>query len=410
MGDMMWYPHAGNGSEGLLGVFTLRQRRIALLIETSRAYGRGLLRGIASYARLRSDWVVTHHERGLEEAPPPWLADWSGDGVIARIETDALAEAIGQLGLPVVDLRGRHRLQGTAALDTDPVAVAEMGFNHLVERGFDHLAFCGYPGLNFSDARGSAFVGAAERQQRTTIEYLPPPQARSDTHVLAREAQGEEDNQLLARWVAELPKPVGVMACNDERGRQVLRACDASGLDVPSQVAVIGVDNDEVVCDLAEPPLSSVEPATHEMGFRGAELLDRMIDGEPAPEDVLLIAPARTEERRSTDVIATDDPHAAAALRFIRNHACDGINVADVLDHLMISRATLERHFMRVAGRTPKEYITYVRITHVKRLLRSTAFALPTIAQHTGFATHTHMATVFHKETGQTPGQYRRRA
>ena len=386
----------------------MRQRKIALLIETSWSYGRGLLRGIGSYARLRGNWIVAHHERGLEEAPPDWLAAWRGDGILARIETDALAEAVVQLGLPTVDLSGLHSLPNVATLITDPDATAEMAIDHLAERGLDHFAFCGYPGVNFSDVRGAAFMEAARRRRRSASEYSPRRRGRSDTHTLTEEAQDGEHDVALPRWLAKLPKPVGVMACNDERGRQVLRACWAAGLDVPEQVAVIGVDNDEVDCELSDPPLSSIEPATHEIGFRSAELLDRMIDGEPAPDDVLPVAPSHIEQRRSTDVIATDDPYVSEALRFIRDRACDGINVEDVLARVMVSRVTLERRFARAIGRTPKEHITHVRLSHVKRLLRETDFTLPTIARHTGFKAYDHMSKVFRKHIGQTPGQYRR--
>jgi len=387
----------------------LRLRRIALLIETSWSYGRGLLRGIGSYARLRGNWVLSHGERGLEEAPPQWLTSWRGDGVIARIETDELAEAVVQLGLPTVDLSGSHDLPGVVSMITDPVATAELAVEHLIECGFDNLAFCGYPRIPFSDARCAAFLEAAARHDRSAAEYEPRRRDRDDTLTLAREVQIGEHDRALPRWLARLPRPVGIMACNDERGRQVLRACRGAELDVPEQIAVIGVDNDEVDCELANPSLSSVAPTTLDIGFRAAALVDRMIDGEPTREGVQYITPSHVEQRRSTDVVVASDPHVAAALRFIRGHVCEGVNVEDVLSSVMISRSTLERRFAEAVGRSPKDHITHVRLSHVKRLLRETDLALPAIAEHTGFKTYAHLSRVFRKATGQTPGKYRHR-
>ncbi len=382
-------------------------RRIALLIETSRAYGRGLLRGVAAYARLKRDWSITYQERRVEEALPQWIRTWDGDGIIARIETRRHADLIPSLGRPVVDLLGLFDLPGVPSFDTDPVATARLAHQHFSDCGFAHLAFCGFEGLNFSDDRCAAFTDSAAQQSREVHVFHQSGRRPKDPHTYTLEEQANVERRQLSAWLRALPKPVGIFACNDARGRQVLLACREEGIEVPDQVAVIGVDNDPVICELADPPLTSIEPATQEMGFRGAELLDRMLGGHQPSDGRTLVAPTQIEARRSTDVVSTDDPLVTDALRYIRDQVCSGINVEDVLQFLGASRSTLERHFGVALGRSPKEHITRTRLVHVKRLLLNTDLPLSTIAQHTGFKTAAHLASQFKKELGMTPGEFR---
>ncbi|MDX1564183.1 MAG: substrate-binding domain-containing protein, partial [Phycisphaeraceae bacterium] len=199
-----------------------------------------------------------------------------------------------------------------------------------------------------------------------------------------------------------------VMACNDLMGQQVLNASRAVGVSIPEEVAVIGVDNDELFCDLSDPPLSSVEPNTEKIGYEAAGLLDRMMQGEPPPSAKVFIDPMGVVTRQSTDVLAIEDRHVAAAVSFIRQHACDGINVEDVLQHVRIPRSSLERRFSASIGRTPKAEIVRVQIERVKQLLAATDYILPRIAELAGFKHPEYMSVVFKQKTGRTPGQYRK--
>src|SRR5262249_24430831 len=200
----------------------------------------------------------------------------------------------------------------------------------------------------------------------------------------------------LAKWLERLPKPIGVMACNDARGQQVLNACRDLGIVVPDELAVVGVDNDDMVCDLCDPPLSSVVPNTRKIGFEAASLLERMILGEPAPDKPVHIAPLGIVRRRSTDVLAIRDKVTAEAIRFIREHACDGITIEDVLAGLpLLSRSALERQFNKLLGRTPKAEIIRVQLDRVKELLTESDFTLTEIAAKAGFRYHEYMSALF---------------
>jgi LacI family transcriptional regulator len=380
--------------------------RVALLVESSRAYGRGLLHGIAEYIRLHGPWSIYLAERGLGDAPPPWLQGWEGDGIIARIENRKIAHAIGELGLPTVDLRGLLSDLQVPLFTTDDVAISQLAVEHFLERGFRNFAFCGFASADYSDNRSRAFAALVEEAGFGCHVYQPSGKRRP-VGTMALEQGGLATEAEVAQWVEALPKPVGLMACNDIRGQQVLNACRDVEIAVPEDVAVLGVDNDDVLCDLSHPTLSSVLPDTRRTGFEAAALLERMIGGEPPPQMTTRIPPLGVVTRRSTDVLAIEDRHLARAVRFIRENACEGITVEDVLADIPLSRSVFERRFARLFGHSPKAEILRARLDRIKRLLAETELPLKQIAAKIGFEHPEYLNVVFKEQTGQTPGQYR---
>jgi LacI family transcriptional regulator len=386
-----------------------RRPRVALLVESSRAYGRGLLHGIAEYVQLNGPWSIYLAERGLGDAPPAWLQGWNGDGIIARIENRRIARAVRDLGLPTVDLRGLLTDLGVPLIATDDESVARLAIAHFLERGFRHFAFCGFLGADYSDKRSECFAQSVEESGFVCHVYRSSQQTRT-AGTEAREQRGWTTEAEVTKWIEELPKPVGLMACNDIRAQQVLTACRVLGVAVPDEVAVLGVDNDDVLCDLSDPPLSSVVPDTRRIGYEAASLLEKMMGGEPAPESLTTIPPLGVVTRRSTDVLAIEDRTISRAVRFIREHACEGITVEDVLAGLHLSRSVFERRFAKIFGRTPKAEILRTQLDRVKRLLAETDLPLKQIASRTGFRYPEYLSAAFKERTGQTPGQYRRSA
>jgi LacI family transcriptional regulator len=383
-----------------------KRPHVALLIESSRGYGRGLLHGIAEYIRVHGPWSIYLQRHHLYDAPPAWLKDWRGDGIIARVENKRIAQAILDRCVPAVDLRGRIVTPGIPAILTDDEMGARMVAEHLLERGFRHFAYCGYVGTSYSDERSRVFCRVVQKAGFTCYTYEPP------RHLRRRNPEKTEEEGLIyekdvAQWLLKLPKPVGLMACNDARGQQVLNACREVGIVVPDELAVVGVDNDVVVCELCDPPLSSLVPNTRKIGYEAAALLERMIAGEPPPEAPIFITPRGIVTRRSSDVLAIEDRDMATAVRFIREHACAGIKVEDVLARVPLSSSGLERLFKRVLGRTPKAEIIRVQLERVKQLLAETDLPLKDIAAKAGFSHIEYLCVVFKSKTGQTPGQYR---
>ncbi|HEX6985155.1 MAG TPA: DNA-binding transcriptional regulator, partial [Planctomycetaceae bacterium] len=377
---------------------TMKKRpAVALLIETSNAYARGLLAGIVRYAReLHPPWSIRLVEQGRGDPPPAWLRDWRGDGIVARIETPVIAEAVLATGLPVVDVSAARHVPGVPWVETDDAAIARLAAEHLLERGFRKFGFCGEPGFNWSTWREQAFVrDLAERGDSCSV-FEPPADSRRAS-----------EREAMARWVAGLPKPVGVMACYDIKAQQLLDACRDAGVAVPDEVAVLGVDNDELLCELSFPPLSSVIPDSRRAGYEAARLLDRLMAGREVPAEPVLVPPLGVATRQSTDVLAIEDRDIAQAVRFIREHACDGITVGDVLRIVPLSRRAFEKRFLDRLGRTPHQEILRLKIARAEQLLAETDLSLAAIAERTGFRHAEYLSVAFKRATGRTPGRHR---
>ncbi len=374
-----------------------RRRQVALLIETSNAYARGLLQGVVHYIREHEPWSFYLMEQGRGDDPPPWLARWKGDGIIARIETPRIAAAVVRAALPAVDLSAGRLVPELPWVETDDEQIAGLAASHLLERGFKHFAFCGDARFKWSELRARHFAARIRL-------------AGHAVHEFSSKAGGEVAAQAraLRAWVESLPKPVGIMAAYDICGQQVLDACRSAGLAVPSDVAVIGVDNDALLCDLASPPLSSVIPNAHRAGYEAAALLEKLMARRKVPASAHLIPPLGVAARQSTDVLAVDDRDVARAVQFIREHACEGINVGDLLRTVPLSRRVLEQRFQKLLGRTPREEILHVRLARVRQLLGETDLPLYIIAERTGFEHVEYLSVVFKRETGCTPSDYRR--
>jgi LacI family transcriptional regulator len=307
-------------------------------------------------------------------------------------------------------LRGAHPTPGCAMLCTDPQACAQLAAEHFLNRGFRHFAFCGYPGVNFSDERCEHFVQYLGVRGYDVTVFRIPGRRPLVADMRVQEAGGELAESQLVNWLKTLSHPVAVFACNDIRGRQILAACSSAGLAVPDEVAVLGVDNDEVICGLSRPPLSSIQQDAFQLGYEGAAILDGMMAGNPPPEQPILIAPKGMSVRQSSDVLAVEDPDVAIAVRYIRDHACEGGTVEGMVRDLMVSRTSLERHFLKSLGRSPKAEMERVRFERAKQLLTETPYKLERIATMLGFSTPAQFATAFKRYNGCPPSDYRSRS
>jgi LacI family transcriptional regulator len=339
-------------------------------------------------------------QRELGASPPTWLRRRRWDGIISRPTDHRLAAMFRGMGVPVVDLNDQHDDLGLPRIHSDDAAIGRLAAQHLLERGFRHFAFCGFTGEPWAAGRRDGCIEMLREAGCTCVvheSYWRGP--------LAQEWDREQER--IARWVARLPRPLGIVACNDLRGQHVLDACGRVGLAVPEEVAVIGVDDDELLCEMCDPPLSTVVPAAERIGYEAAELLDRLMAGGASPAGERKIEPLGVVTRQSTDVLAIPDTDVAAAVRFIREHACEGIRVADVLRHVPLSRSLLERRFRRFLGRSPQAEIRLVQVKRISQLLTETDLPLRAIAELSGFEHVEYLSVVFKRLTGHSPGGYR---
>lgn len=376
-------------------------RRVAVVIEASNAYARGLLTGIHRHVREHEPWTVFLPEHGRGSPPLEALAKWVGDGVIARIETKSTAKALEKLrrklGIPIIDVSAARLVADLPYVETDDAMIATVAADHFFERDFRHFAFLGDDRFRWSDNRCRAFVQAVTAKGHDVDVF---------SHRRRKTAPADDDEAVEA-WLARLPKPVALLACYDIRGRQAIDACRRAGIAVPDEVAVLGVDDDEVLCGLASPPLSSVMPDAIGAGRLAAELLDQLMRGGQLKRSEWLLPPLGIITRQSTDVLAIDDPLVVAAIRQIRDHACNGIKVTDVARDLKTTRRVLENRFTKRVGHTPHEEIARVQFRRVEHLLLETELSLAAIAARAGFKHTEYMTVAFTKRHGMPPSRWR---
>lgn len=384
-----------------------KRRNVALLVESSRAYGRHLLRGIADFSRTRGNWALLHQEMTIDVQVPGWMRDSGIDGVIARVDSHNV-KSLRRLNVPCVDVRCSRVHDGIPQVETDDRAVARIAFEHLRDRGFQRLAYCGFENAHFSENRLNAFRAAAADAHLPLSVYQTP--GRINARTTSIEEIGAADSKALSSWLQSLEPPTGMLVCNDIRGQQVLNACNALNIAVPDDLGVLGVDDDDTVSPLCNPPLSSVQPNAQRAGYRAAEILDGMMNGVAPSSNIEYIAPVTVVQRMSTQVVAVEDREVARVCRFIREHACEGIDVNDVAQFTTLSRRQLERRFRAELNRTPHDEITLVQIDRVKQLLRESDLSLEQIAPLAGYTHKERLGAVFKRECGETPGTYRKRS
>lgn len=377
-------------------------RKIVLLLNPSRTYTRGLLGGIAKYARLQGLWTfyrpLAYREPKARRGLLHVLKSLKPDGIFMR-EPEEMDRIIA-LGVPTVSFSySREIIPGVANVTANHRAVGEVAAQHLLDRGFHRFAYCGFDDWWWSRRRRDGFCQTVGRAGHPTDIYQLPSKSRRSW---------AKELPLVADWLQTLEKPIGLLACNDDRGELVVEACKLAGLSVPDQVAIMGVDNDPLICDLCSPPLSSVALSLEKAGYESAALLDRMMTRKKGKLSHIRIEPTHIVARQSTDILAVEDAEVAKAIRFVRQHAKTKINVDEVVKQVSLSRRVLEKRFRHILGKSIYEEIRHVRVELLVRMLTETGMSISDIAQALDFDDVTHLSRYFRKEKGLSPLQYRK--
>lgn len=380
---------------------------VGLFIESSRVSGRALLCGIAKCAHHYGPWSFYWEPGGLEKAWPK-LKALNVDGIILR-DVDQLEDVL-DLGIPAVVIgHSKTEIPHLVNVVTDSSAIGQIGAEHLLNCGFKHFAFCGY---------GNAASSAAQRESFTWSDLRCESfeqclrKAGFEVHVYTTLSDAayawRQENRKMAAWLQSLPKPVGLMACNDDCGRRVIEACKSANLAVPDSVGVLGADNDEVVCGLSDPPMSSVAINFERAGYEAALVLYRLLRGRRPVQSKITVAATHVVARRSTDFMAVSNPQVSKAMRFIRDHARENIMVLDVSHAAGLSRRALEIKFRQEIGCSVHQYIRRVRTDQIVRLLVETDSPVRQIAESLGFPDVRHFARYFRAGKRVSPLAYRR--
>jgi LacI family transcriptional regulator len=383
---------------------------VAVILDAARPYDRLIIGGVARYVREHEPWSLYVEEDPLEKLPD--LRYWRGQGIIANFDDRHVANAIRGLSIPIVGVGGGYGWyepeSGIPYIYTDNAAIGRLGAEHLLACGFEHLAFYGSPKTitsGWSEERAAAFEEACHKAGR-------PCHVFTGAHGTAR--RWEQLQEDLTGWITTLPKPVGLMACNDGRARHVLEACRTLGVRVPRDVAVLGVDNDEMICELTDPPLSSVDQSARRIGYEAAAALAELMRAGPDRDQAdgtspqpLVIPPIGVVARASTDTMATGDEAVLKVLEWLRDNPWAKPDVDGLAHEVCLSRSTLEHRFKAVVGRSIHEEFVRLRLAGIRRLIADTDLPLKTVAVRTGFRSVQYMTTFLHRHTGLTPARLR---
>lgn len=378
-------------------------RRIALILDRSLSFVRGVIRGVRAYAADKPNWV-------LRDGPPrrPLLRhvkEWRPHGIIAGLVLPSVARELMRWGVPLIDTACTLPDLSVPTVDVDHDAVGRMAAEYFLDRKFRNFGFFGSESAAYSRAREAAYhdrvAKAGHRVSACHIEYL------ADLTGAARWKRAAEKTQ---RWLRRLPKPVGILCSEDAPARYLADVCAQLGLAVPDEVAILGAGNDELECTLAAPALSSVAVPSQQIGYEAAALLDRLMSGGAAPGRPLFLPPLHVITRYSTDVTAVDDETVQAALRYIRRHTSERITVSRLASDIAVSRRLLERRFRDLLGRSVLEEINRVRVERAKELLTETNLPITVVADQAGFPSVSRMDVMFARAAGMSPSAYRARA
>lgn len=376
--------------------------QVGLLVDTATDWGRRMIRGIARYAEQQGGWDIWLEQR-CQHAPGRLPSGWRGAGIIARVADRAMARYLQAAPGAVVNV-STASIPGITfpTVAADLRAAARLAVEHLLNQGFRHFGYFAPLGISYVDIHYESFVQALAEAGHSCSLFTARRGAGPDVAWQKRQRD-------LQRWLDRLPKPVAILTWTSDRGREVLYACRALELHVPEQVAVLGGDEDSLLCETCNPPLSGVALTSERIGYEAAALLHRLLKGQRPPADPILIQPTRVVVRQSTDILAIDDHDLAHAIAFIRGRAGVPTQVSDVLRAVPVSRTWLERRFQQTLGRSPAEEIRRVHIERAKYLLVDTDLPVPEVAAASGFRSREYLAYAFKQTTGLTPREYRTR-
>lgn len=379
------------------------RRKVAVILQLWQNYDRGILQGISAYVQERRDWSVFVEE--VEHQRIPDFTTWDGDGLIVNFDNAHVVRALRGVDKPIIAVGGGHGSHepesGIPYIATDDETIGRLAAEHLMGRGLRHFAFCGYPKTRTNVWMTNRKLGFTNRLADEGFGCS----AFHGRHTTATHWQ--KVLQEISTWLGKLPRPVGIMGCYDYRARHVLEACKLLGLRVPDDVAVIGVDND-VICELADPPLSSIEQGKFQIGYTAAESLDALMNRRKKVPARQLITPVGLVARQSTDLLCVADPALADALTLIRNQACNGMDAEEICRRIGLSRSTMDKRFKETIGRPIDQEIRRIRLARACELLARTKLPLREVAKEAGFGSEQYLSAVFSKQAGCTPASYRR--
>jgi LacI family transcriptional regulator len=378
--------------------------RVILIPDSGREFGRGVLKGIARYSALHGRWSFYYrapryltNRSGLDLAE---LKDWKPDGIICSL---AQAEHLQKLGVPIVGFDPGNYDGPIPCITSDDATIGRLAAQHLMDQGHRHFAFSGYGDLCWSESRRMSFRECLREAGHSPDAVATMPSRKSTT-------TWSKEESVVRDWLRQLPKPVGIFCANDDRAASIADVSRVLGFSIPNDISIIGADNDEIICDVMNPPLSSVRILSDQAGYEAAALLGRLIRGEAKSAGQRIPAPAAgVIARQSTNLMMIQNANVKKALQYIINQINEPLRVSEIVAHSGLSHRSLNDLFHAELGLSIGGYVTKARIEHISRLLVETDLQIQEIAQAVGYEDDRHFSRYFKRSTGTTPRAFRRR-
>jgi LacI family transcriptional regulator len=373
-------------------------KRVAVLIEIDDSWGRNVLEAIASYACDRNWQLLLCPRDGQRRLRIPY--SWSGDGILALLRDSTLAEHVRSLSLPTVDVSAMNLEQRWLGhVLTDDHVRATMAFEHFRQRRLENFACYCPPMGRYSDDRGKKFETVVVKAGYTCELYQEPTPTVND--------DSSSTTDYAVDWLMTLSRPVGVFAADPFPARQLVQACATANLSVPADVAILSGDEDDLLCERVRPPITSIELASHRIGFEASKMLDGMMRTRKIPESPVLVTPLRVCPRRSTDSLSVADPELAAVVKTIWERASEEFEIDELAEAAAISRRKLELRFREVLGCSIADEIRRIRLEKARQLIVTTSLSVYSVAVATGFSSGPYLTHIFRKHFGVTPSELR---
>lgn len=373
--------------------------KVLILTGDSQAYSRRLLQGIAKYNHMHEPWIFYVGDQSLETVLPH-LRKWQVSGIIAHMPCAKTAKLIPS-NIPCIAIHNRDLITDFPTIVVDSQQIGKLAAEHFLSSGFHNFAFCGFRDTSWSDSRRNSFVEFITEKKFQVATYTE--------HRKRSEPWWKNTFGHLTEWLEQLPKPVGIFACNDDCGRDISQACKLVGINIPEQVALIGVDNDELVCEFCYPSLSSIHLDAEKAGFEAAELLDSLMTGKKTKQSLIVVNATHLVQRRSTDALVFNQSGVANAIKFIRMNAREAIQVQDVAEIAAMSRRNIQRVFRKAIGRSVNEEIRHTRVVLIAEMLIKTNMSILRIASKFQGLSMAHIARYFRQEKGMSLREYRKK-
>lgn len=379
--------------------------KIILLIDFTEDYGKSLLKGITKYSKENGPWMFCrmpmHYRENLSmDNIIEFAKDWKADGIIAQFYNHADIKKLVDTKIPVIVEDFKERFEEFPNITGGYFEAGQMGAKYFINKGYKNFAFYGFDNIVWSRERAEGFEDLVKKHGEKVHFFSPKKIATRELWFYKPSA--------LSKWLTSLPKPVAIMACDDERAQNITEACKHSKIKIPEEVAVLGVDNDDLTCNLSDPPLSSIALDTVQGGYEAAKLMQLLIENKDQKKYDIIVNPTTIITRQSTDICATTDKQIAKALNFIHQNVENNINVEDVLKKVSISRRALEKRFLEVTGSAIYKYICQLRIRKFSDKILESDKSIYEIAIETGFNDNKNISRLFKQVNGCTPLQYRK--